>query len=95
MTTRDSNATEQTTRRTATTDAPRVGDGLPTALTAVDSPRAKLVYLYLDAVGEASPSRLCADLDVQKLSLLSVLRTLESHGLVERRDDGRVGAVTQ
>ncbi|NEU56469.1 helix-turn-helix domain-containing protein [Halorussus sp. MSC15.2] len=55
---------------------------LPTEL---ESPRAKLVYLYLlpDA---ASIDELQTDLGVEKITLYSILRTLRERNLVEKRD---------
>jgi len=49
----------------------------------VESPRAKLVYLYLQTAGDATVSDLRDELDVPKLTLFSVLKTLRSNGLVE------------
>ncbi|NHN59183.1 MULTISPECIES: helix-turn-helix domain-containing protein [Halorussus] len=54
---------------------------LPTEL---ESPRAKLVYLYL-LPGAASIDTLQRDLDVEKITLYSILRTLRERGLVEKR----------
>jgi DNA-binding IclR family transcriptional regulator len=54
----------------------------------VDSPRAKLVYLYLDTNGGSTVADLCSELDVPKLTLFSVLKTLRSRELVEC-EDGR------
>ncbi|WP_137287266.1 TrmB family transcriptional regulator [Halorussus salinisoli] len=56
---------------------------LPTEL---ESPRAKLVYLYLRPAA-ASIDELQADLDVKKITLFSILRTLRERGLVEKRDE--------
>jgi len=53
----------------------------------VDSPRAKLVYLYLQTAGGATLSDLRDELDVPKLTLFSVLKTLRSRELVECEDD--------
>ncbi|ELY54961.1 sugar-specific transcriptional regulator trmb [Natronococcus amylolyticus DSM 10524] len=69
-----------TTQPTATaTDAAR---DVPATL---QSPRTKLVYLYL-AQGEASVDALQADLDISKITLYPILQTLAGHGLVERAD---------
>ena len=54
---------------------------LPTEL---ESPRAKLVYLYLRA-DDASIDDLQSDLGVQKITLYSILRTLRERELVEKR----------
>lgn len=55
---------------------------LPTEL---ESPRAKLVYLYLQR-GTASIDDLQSDLEVKKITLFSILRTLRERGLVEKQD---------
>lgn len=67
---------------TATTrlDAP-----IPTDL---DSARAKLVYLYLAAVGSATAEDLCDELVVTKGTVLSITGTLRDRGYLER-EDGR------
>jgi predicted transcriptional regulator len=55
---------------------------LPTEL---ESPRAKLVYLYLQN-GAASIDDLQSDLEVKKITLFSILSTLRERGLVEKQD---------
>ncbi|WP_435360343.1 TrmB family transcriptional regulator [Haloarchaeobius sp. DFWS5] len=55
-----------------------------TALTQIDSPQAKLVYLYLDTAGETTTATLQTELGLDKLSLYSILSTLDRRGLVER-----------
>lgn len=42
----------------------------------IESPRAKLVYLYLATAGRSTVDDLAADLDMPKLALFSVLGTL-------------------
>jgi len=54
-------------------------------LDSVDSPRAKLVLLYLHERGPCSPRQLADELDASLLSVLGVLDTLRRDGLVERR----------
>ncbi|WP_135825925.1 TrmB family transcriptional regulator [Halorussus ruber] len=54
---------------------------LPTEL---DSPRAKLVYLYLQR-GGASIDDLQSDLEVKKITLYSILSTLRERGLVQKQ----------
>lgn len=66
-----------TQKATATTTI----DPLPAEL---DSSNAKLVYLYLSTVGEATVEDLQTTLDVQQLTLFPTLRTLENEGLLER-----------
>jgi DNA-binding IclR family transcriptional regulator len=55
---------------------------LPTEL---ESPRAKLVYLYL-RTATASLDDLQSDLGLKKITLYSILRTLRERDLVEKRD---------
>lgn len=50
----------------------------------LESPRAKLVYLYLRS-DDASIDDLQSDLGVQKITLYSILRTLRERELVEKR----------
>jgi predicted ArsR family transcriptional regulator len=52
----------------------------------IDSPRAKLVYHSLDAVGTGSVDDLADRLDMGKMTLLSVLASLEGRDLVDRHD---------
>lgn len=56
----------------------------------IDSPRAKLVYLYLSVDGEQSLSDLRSDLGLPKITLLSVLGSLSSEGHVNREDGAYV-----
>jgi DNA-binding IclR family transcriptional regulator len=58
------------------------GSQLPTEL---ESPRAKLVYLYL-RTDAASIEELASALGVRKITLYSILRTLRERELVEKRD---------
>lgn len=62
----------------------RLAGGVPEELR---SPRAKLVYLYLNAAGECSIDDLQRSLDLQKITLFSILDTLKGRGLVERDGD--------
>jgi predicted transcriptional regulator len=50
----------------------------------LESPRTKLVYLYLSAVGEADLETLHERLHVDRLNLYPVLGLLVDRGLVER-----------
>lgn len=54
--------------------------------TNVESPRGKLVYLYLATRESATLEELHAELDVPRITLYSVLKTLRGRGLV--REDG-------
>lgn len=65
-------------------------NGMPTD---VESPRGKLVYLYLDTVDGASLEELVDGLDVQRITLYSVLKTLQERGLVDRDGDRYVTTV--
>lgn len=56
---------------------------LPTEL---DSAQSKLVYLSLEATGGATATDLTDILNMQKLCVLSVLSSLSSEGLIEKRD---------
>lgn len=58
----------------------------------IQSPRAKLVYLYLYTATTASIDDLQAALDLQKITLYSILRTLRERELVEKQD-GRFAVV--
>ncbi|QCC56729.1 MarR family transcriptional regulator (plasmid) [Natronorubrum bangense] len=53
----------------------------------LDSAQAKLVYIYLEATDGATVEELGATLAMQKLSILSVLNTLSSAGIVEQDGD--------
>lgn len=59
------------------------GVSIPTDL---DSTRAKLIYLYLAAVGGATADELCTELVVTKGTVLSIIGTLRDRGYLERRD---------
>lgn len=48
------------------------------------SPRAKLVYLYLASAGEATPTELTERLSLDKMTVLSILRSLARRDLVAR-----------
>ncbi|WP_440769740.1 MarR family transcriptional regulator [Natronorubrum sp. DTA28] len=54
----------------------------------LESPRAKLVYLYVAATDGATTERLCDDLDVKKGTVLSITGTLRERGYLERTDSG-------
>jgi sugar-specific transcriptional regulator TrmB len=52
----------------------------------VESDQAKLVYLYLDRAGGATPATVSEALSLPKLAVFGVLRTLRERGVVEKRD---------
>ncbi|ELY60766.1 MarR family transcriptional regulator [Natronolimnohabitans innermongolicus] len=65
--------------------------GLQSTVTVPDdleSPRAKLVYLYVAANGVVTAEELCADLGVKKGTVLSITGTLRDRGYLERTTDG-------
>jgi len=64
--------------------APTANSLLPSEL---QSPRAKLVYLYLTTNGDATVSEMGESLNMKKLSLYSILKTLRKEGLVACEGD--------
>jgi Sugar-specific transcriptional regulator TrmB. len=56
----------------------------PTVPSELESPRAKLVYLFLSTHGEATVSELQSCLDMKKISLYSILSTLCERGLIDQ-----------
>ena len=64
-------------RKTPTLDTPSIPSEL-------ESPRAKLVYLFLSTHGEATVSELQSGLDMKKISLYSILSTLCERGLIDQ-----------
>jgi DNA-binding MarR family transcriptional regulator len=50
----------------------------------LNSPRAKLVFLYLSTHGASTVADLEDGLGMRKMTLFSILGTLEERGLVER-----------
>lgn len=52
----------------------------------VESPRGKLVYLYLDSVGGATRTEIQEQLGLKAMTLFSTLRTLREEGLVSEED---------
>lgn len=49
----------------------------------LQSPRAKLVYLYLTTKGTATVSEMGESLGMKKISLYSILKTLKREGMVD------------
>ncbi|NHN48269.1 TrmB family transcriptional regulator [Halostella sp. JP-L12] len=66
-------------------------DAAPTLPTELNSPCAKLVYLYVSVTGETTVDDVQDALDLQKITLFGVLDTLTSQGVVEKTGD-RVAA---
>lgn len=54
----------------------------------IESPRAKLVYLYLTTASGGTVGELQRALGLKKITLYSILRTLRDRGLVEKNVDG-------
>ena len=57
----------------------------PSVPSELTSPRAKLVYLFLSANGETTLSELQSALNMQKLSLYSILSTLRERELIDQQ----------
>ncbi len=55
--------------------------------TDISSAQAKLVYLYLEATGSATVTELNEALAMNKMAVFSVLDSLSSQDLVEKRGD--------
>ncbi|ARS88824.1 MarR family transcriptional regulator [Natrarchaeobaculum aegyptiacum] len=55
---------------------------------ALESPRAKLIYLYVSARDGATVEQLQVDLAIKKGTALSIASTLRKRGFLERTDDG-------
>jgi predicted transcriptional regulator len=53
----------------------------------LQSPRAKLVYLFLSMNGTVTISELQESLDMKKISLYSVLKCLEKEDLISKDGD--------
>jgi len=54
----------------------------------LNSPRAKLVYLYLTMAGDATVTELQRALGLSKLALFSILDTLTTNNLVQQTEAG-------
>ena len=53
----------------------------------IESPRAKLVYLYVTTRGETTVEQLRDDLGMRTGTTLTMLRTLQERGYLERQND--------
>ncbi|WP_152040426.1 TrmB family transcriptional regulator [Salinigranum salinum] len=53
----------------------------------LDSASSKLVYLYLRTAGECTVDDLQSSLDMKKISLYPLLKTLSKQGLVDREGE--------
>lgn len=63
------------------------GAATPSLPPELQSPRAKLVYLYLTTNDGASVADMAESLGMKKISLYSILKTLRKEGLIEGTDD--------
>ncbi|MFC6955144.1 TrmB family transcriptional regulator [Halorubellus litoreus] len=77
---------------TATTRART--DATPVVPESIESPQAKLVYVYLAQERDASVDDLADALGLRKLGLFDVISTLEADGHVERHGAERVSVTT-
>ncbi|WP_142856344.1 helix-turn-helix domain-containing protein [Salinigranum halophilum] len=68
------------TQQLLTRSADETTPDLPTEL---DSTSSKLVYLYLRAAGACTVDELQASLDMKKISLYPLLKSLSKKGLVD------------
>lgn len=75
-----------------TVATPRAESRIESLPEGLRSPRAKLVYLYLQVAGASTVDDVQETLDVPKLTLLSVLDALAGRGLIERDGDAFVPA---
>ena len=76
-------ATEQHHSNGETVDetSPQVSDSLPQE---ISSPQAKLVYLYLQLSNGATVGELEKTLALKKITILSILDSLDEQDLIER-----------
>jgi DNA-binding MarR family transcriptional regulator len=58
----------------------------------IESPRAKLVYVYCSVSGGATTDQLCDNLSITRLTLYPILESLKERELIEREDDQYVAA---
>lgn len=65
---------------------------LTTVPEGIESPRAKLVYVYCSVTDGATTEELCANLSLTRLTLYPILESLEDRDLIEREDDRYVAA---
>lgn len=63
------------------------GAATPALPPELQSPRAKLVYLYLTTNDGASVADMASSLGMKKISLYSILKTLREQDLVEETDE--------
>jgi len=73
-----------TTMQSTMHSRPTAGIETPSIPSGLESPRAKLVYLFLSTHGEATLSELESGLDMKKISLYSILSTLCERDLIDQ-----------
>ncbi|WP_227130688.1 TrmB family transcriptional regulator [Halorubellus salinus] len=69
-------------------------DATPVVPESIESPQAKLVYVYLAQERNATVDDLADALGLRKLGLFDVIATLEADGHVECHDAERVSVTT-
>jgi DNA-binding MarR family transcriptional regulator len=67
-------------------------DALTTIPDGIESPRAKLVYVYCSVTDGATTEQLCDNLSITRLTLYPIIESLEKRDLIERDDDQYVAA---
>jgi DNA-binding MarR family transcriptional regulator len=67
-------------------------DGLATVPDGIESPRAKLVYVYLNVTDGATTDELCENLSITRLTLYPILESLKDREYVEREAERYVAA---
>ncbi|MHC3438841.1 MarR family transcriptional regulator [Natrialbaceae archaeon A-gly3] len=68
------------------------GQGSESLPQEINSPQAKLVYLYLDLSNGATVGELEDTLALKKITILSILESLSERDLVERTGSGYITA---
>jgi DNA-binding MarR family transcriptional regulator len=58
----------------------------------IESPRAKLVYVYCSITDGATTDQLCDNLSMTRLTLYPIIESLEDRELIERENDHYVVA---
>jgi hypothetical protein len=62
-------------------------DALTSVPEGIESPRAKLVYVYCSVSDGATTEQLCANLSITRLTLYPILESLQERDVLEREDD--------
>jgi len=53
----------------------------------INSPNAKLIYVYLKSVKSATIDQLCSSLGLKKLTAFPIISSLRKSGFIEKLDD--------